>query len=399
MIKLIKSFRRKRKIKAFQSQNDSKIVKKENPYFSKNKKYKNSLNTFFSWLKKDGWALLGIIILLLTTIWYFGFYSSKFVITEVNIAETQFIAKDQIKNLIDDYKQKKILWIIPRDRYWTLNTEKLQNNTYQKLLNTYAIESLEIQKKFPNKLNVNIQERIPSIAWITISKNKKTQKYYTVDRKGIVTQEIIKKEDIHPAFPQITDLNRTEFDIGWQVISAPYIEFILDLQEKFTARTSLEINHYIFPEIMCQERQYVAQEIFEQEILESASDEFKDKKRTIQEQFKEGLLTIDQSLESLENIKNEELVNLGELKEGEDSYQKTEWKTTYLETECDFVKVAADVHILTKGENGGFSVYFDSRNDLEQQLNNLQTVLNGNINNRNEINYIDVRMLSRVYYK
>jgi hypothetical protein len=254
-----------------------------------------------------------------------------------------------------------------------------------------------VQKIFPNSLQVKIVERIPQLTWVATLSGQ--ERYYTVDREGRVTQLLGGSADARPEFPIVRDPNRDVFTAGEQIASPEYIDFVLRMHEQFPQATGLHVASYVFPVIQCQERQYVVEKIFEQEILDSASEEFREKKRAIQEQFKNGDLTVDQSLAALEQVKVDELVKMGELQENASGHEAMQWEAIYVATQCDFVKVAHDVHIVTTDDNGGFTVYMDSTIDSAVQMQNLQAVLQEKITDRSAIRYIDTRFVDRVYYK
>ncbi|OGY85910.1 MAG: hypothetical protein A2233_00240 [Candidatus Kerfeldbacteria bacterium RIFOXYA2_FULL_38_24] len=367
--------------------------------------------SFWRWLKKDGWAYGGLLLMLGCAIWYFGFGTKHFDLSQIEVAPLQFIDQQQIINSVQEFESSKFLGFIKRDTFWTMKTISLQAFLKNSLSHTIAFEEVNVKKIFPNIISITIKERIPSVTWITA---KAEEKVYTVDRDGVVTQSLNNKNEANTAFPVIIDKNRDKFEIGWQIISPKYLEYLLQIQKEFSGATSLKIDHFIFPLVGCSERQYVAEKIFEKAASETNSEEYKAKQREIQEKFQNGLITIDESLEALDNLKKEEFqnsqnknnanVNTNEntnidTNAKQTEYDRTEWAKVYVPIECNFVKVAHEIHLQVVEENGGFEVYLDTLQDLSLQLQNLKTILAEKISDPKSIDYIDVRIPDRAYFK
>lgn len=402
MLKRINTARKKKRIAELHRAQVNKHGNSHNPYFSTNKKLSRDgkgsqmRKKCVFWIKKDGWAILGIFLLIAVTTWYFGLYTQTFRIQNINVAETQYINQDDVTSSIDQYTSSKFLGFIKRNTFWTLRAEALESAVIASFSDSFAIESVEVNKDFPNTISIAIQERIPSVIWITTGSDNDL--YYSVDLDGFVTQVFANKDDFAESFPIIRDNNRGQLEIGWQIVSADYMNFLLQVHEMLPQKTKLKNESYVFPNVQCQERQYVAEKIFQQEILESASDEYREKKRNIQELFQQGLLTIDQSLDELEHIKNEELVQMGEIDAG-DGYSTMQWESIFVPIDCDFVKVATELHVVINQDEKDYSVYLDSALNIDTQIQNLISVLQKIDLEDNNIQYIDLRFPDRVYYQ
>lgn len=350
-----------------------------------------------SWIKKDGWAIIGIIGMMGVTSWYFGFHQQHFHIHDVHIEGNKFIHTEDIQHVVDQFTSSKTIIFLKRNTFWTFKAEALEKQLYQSLSSTYALEQVEVQKKFPNSVAITVTERIPSVTWVTTSSG--TEHWYTVDREGIVTQVLGSPDQADTSFPIIRDTNRDQFEAGWHIISSQYIDFVLHLHEQMENTTGTHVDSYVLPLMQCQEQQYVTEEIFKQELQNSASDEFRDKKREIQEKFQRGELTVDESLEELEKIKEEEFQQNHEGEDTKGVQGHVEWQTVYVPVTCDFVNVATEVHVMTSGDHAGYQVYMDTSLDLSTQLQNLESVLQEKISDPTAIQYIDVRFADRVYYQ
>lgn len=369
---------------------------------------KNERTISWQWLKKDTAALAGTVVLILIAAWYVGFHSGRFEMNNITIGETRFIQQDQIQNAIHGFSDSTFLGFIKRNTFWTLRADALEQSLASSLSTTVAFEEVSVEKKFPNSLSIYIKERIPSVTWIT---NKSgTEHVYTVDRDGVVTQILQSREQADPSFPVIVDNNRDAFEIGWQVVSADYINEMLSIQEQFENHTGFAVDSYEFPTIECTERQYVAEKIFEQELSnEDAPEELKEKQRQIQARFQAGEITVDESLTELEQLKKEYQQAPVEGQEGSTDAEdkntdnsgvdRIEWEKVYVPKECDFVKVAHEIHVKTKPDQAGFVVYMDMQSDPVVQMNNVRTIIERSVDDVKAIQYIDVRIPDRVYIK
>lgn len=395
----IKKRRQKKKVKQFKNAHSKRADRHSIRSFHPKKAAKQSTkgnSKVLKWLKKDVWAVCGIIVFAGVGVWYFGFHNAAFALKQISVEGVQFLNQSDVNRVIDEYRTSEIFGLIQRNNYWSFNTSALEKRIESEFAESFALESVSVEKEWPNSIFVQINERIPSVTWVT--KNAARQeRFYSVDRDGYVTQSIPSFDQVDPSFPRIRDDNRDELQIGWQIVSNAYIEFLMQVHEEFEKQAAVEVDSYVFPYIECQEQQYVTEKIFQQEILESASEEFREKKRAIQEQFQRGELTIDDSLDALEAIKQEELVQMGE--DVESGFERMEWETVFVPIECDFVSTGNDLHLVTTGENGGFKVYFDTKGDVSLQIQNLVSVLHEKVEDRKAIKYIDVRVPDRVYFQ
>jgi hypothetical protein len=350
-----------------------------------------------AWVRKDGWAIAGSGILVLITIWYFGFHSARFTVTDVTIDGLQFLKREDVQPAVDSYLHSKMLGVVSHNTYWTLNSSALQEAIVDGLSESSALESVEVSKKYPNRVTITVHERIPAVTWV-IKNESGVDQYFTVDRDGRVAQALANAADALTAFPTIRDENHVSLEVGTQVVSADYMNFLLNMNTQFPQTTNLQVASYIFPQVECQEKQYVTEQILEDEISDSASEEFRQQKIAIQEKFQRGELTVDQSLEALEQIKEAELAATGQVV-NTNGTAAIQWQAVYVPTDCDFTKVAHDVYIVTTEESGGFTVYMDSTVDPAIQMENLNAVLQTKITDRTRVHYIDARFVDRVYYQ
>lgn len=364
----------------------------------KREKQKTVESPVVAWLKKDGWAAIGIILLVIVGLWFGLVKNSRLVVSVTQLNELEFLNADTVRENADNAISTPILGFWPRNSYVTVSTDRIEKTILDALGDDLSLKAVSVTKHWPNEIHINIEERVPAVAWVTKAIDG-NESFYLVDYDGTVSQILPNFDTVDQRLPRVRDDNREKLGLGWHIMSADYITFLMAVNDRFTGETGLSVDSYVFPETRCQERQFVAEKIFEQEILESASEEFKDQKREIQELFQQGLLTIDQSLEQLEAIKQAEIDKIGEVQSSSSGVQKLEWQAVYMDTECDYVNVATDLHVVVPVNGKSIEVKLDRGQDLTVQLENIVTVMQTEIEDINTIQYIDVRIPDRVYYK
>ena len=182
------------------------------------------------------------------------------------------------------------------------------------------------------------------------------------------------------------------------MINSDYIDFLLLVHEQLPAMfNNATIQHYVLPIIDCTERRVVAEKVFETEILESASVEFKEKKRAVQERFKAGELTVDQSLEELERIKQEELSKRGE-NVNTLGTERLQWGAVTVDVQCDLVKVATELHVVFSIDDATVTVILDRTEDVQMQLQNALVIMRQRTQHLDGVR-IDVRIPDRAFVR
>lgn len=347
-------------------------------------------------LRKDGWAAVGIVLIIIGGLYYMTFRSTYLVLSSVQINQTQFIPQSEVQQAVQDTLNRTTLGI-PRNRFITVTENGVKHALEKKFADNFAVANITVTKSYPRTVDIMITERIPSIVWMTKDESR-TERFYTIDHDGFVTKETTKREEIDPKLPLIEDKNRPRLGMNWQITRTQYLDSVIELQKKLS-EADWTVQSFVFPAMTCEQQEYVAQQIFADEIKDSASEKFKEKKRIVQEKFKKGDLGIEESLQALEDIKKEELEERGSVN-GTIAPEKLEWATVDKEVPCDYVQVATDLHVLTKkGSEKTIELKFDTTRSLDEQLNQLQTVVNQGKILVDSVQVIDLRIADRVYYK
>jgi len=129
------------------------------------------------------WSLL-VLIVIAVGIYFFLFFPN-FQIQNISINGVETINSQDIQNIISNNVNKKLLelgnWNLPSKSIFLTNTQDIQN----KIASLYPnIKTITVTKKFPQDLDVSIQERQ---LFATFSQNNK---YFYIDDSGIIFEEI-----------------------------------------------------------------------------------------------------------------------------------------------------------------------------------------------------------------
>lgn len=370
---------------------------KKNPLFERTRASRGGrMRQINHILRSDLVAAIGTTLGIVFIFWYVIIYLSIFHIQRITVDDTTYLPRDKVVTIVDDYLNSKRLWLLPARSYVFFSAPTLEKHIKDAFAQEYAIESIDINSTFPSSLKVTIHERVPQVIWH--ASNSPQENYYLVDRQGVVTQYKEGQTAIPDNLPQVYDKNRTELTTGSLAASQAYIEYILSTYEEFERATELPIIAFDFPKVECKELQYVMEEIFQDEIQDSASDTFRQKKLAIQEKFKNGNLTIDQSLDELERIKKEEIAENGSVNNGASS-PKMRWQQVSVTVPCNYGEVSKELHVITKTTTNQFAVYLDAQLELSTQLYNFSSAVKTGTVNPDLLSYFDARYSDRAFYK
>lgn len=360
----------------------------QNPYFSEKDSRAPSWLSQWFW-RGDGWAYAGIFLILLGGLLYMGVRGRWLWVDYITITGYEYLQPADIARPVRDVLAKRRWFIISQRFYPVTDVERIREEVTAALTNQVALESLTIEKDLPNTIVVTLNERVPGFVYIRNSVNN------YLDSNGVITKETVPVDELDPHFPRIRDMNSNRNEqINTQVMSSELISFVADLNEQFTQQTGLNISEYVLPEVRCTQKEYVAENIFADEIAGTEDDAVRDQKSSILERLTNSEITVDQSLDLLEEIKRTELSESGVETSGQASYIQLE--PQYVNADCNYVAVVQDISIMTQE---GFEVRFDSKLPLDIQLENLSNVLTHSIEDATRLHYIDVRFVDRVFYR
>ena len=184
--------------------------------------------------------ITGLIILLgAFSIWFFIFF--KFwEIQKININGLSRVSKTEIQNMGYQFLEGKKMFFIPGNNIIFLSSSGLS----QKIKGKYHFEEVEINKNFPDKLEINITENTCAYTL------KEGNNYYKIDKNNYIIKKLRAEEAENPAGILIEDSVEGE-RCGEEKaeLSPKYFEYIRNLsQELKKKKTDMEIKKFILDE-------------------------------------------------------------------------------------------------------------------------------------------------------
>lgn len=352
-----------------------------NPYFPRHQPEQDG--------KKDRWAILGIIGLLICGSLYAGLVSNFFNVT-VTIRGNQWIPTERIQEQVDAVLQQKVVGMFSRKNFWLFNPETANAQIEEHIQSDLAIAELETRKKFPRTIIIEVRERIPSLYWLSGSR------IYTMDLDGIITQELPAVDPLKP-FPKIVDDNKRAVRLKDQMINPDLITWIFELHSIIPQQSLFTIEAYHVPAVACSKTTTITKKQTREELdSQNKSQSEEEKLRSIQEKLRAGEINITESLELIQRSQGEGESIANDPEEGEKPETVITYETRREPKPCAYTDVIDEVQVKT---SQGPALYFDHQRSVADQMTSLQLVINEKIEQPETLQYIDLRFSDRVYYR
>jgi len=196
--------------------------KYKNPFFHQRRGGQRLRVPKISWSWRGKLVVIEILALLGGVIWFCCF-STFFNINLITVDGLARIPKQKIEDIIWQQTKQKRFLLIPQNNLILFSKNELIKTLYE----NYCFESLIINKKLPDKLIVNIQEKSYAFVW------QEEDKYYYADIDGYIINEINPLKIKQKKYPLI--YNRREEGIGDNKINIDgnYIDYIIGLFDEF----------------------------------------------------------------------------------------------------------------------------------------------------------------------
>jgi len=191
-----------------------------NPFFAKKKSRVNNFKVTIvpSYVK----AILMIVVILTVAAVWFLLYSSFFTIKNIEINNDGKIAREEIENLINDQKNSNTLVFLPQSNIFLFSELGLEERLEKK----YSFESIEINKKLPNKLIVSLEEKQYAVIW------HEDDKYYYGDSTGSIISETNVLDIKDKNYPIIDNFSSQKTTDNTAPIDQADLSFIINLFHK-----------------------------------------------------------------------------------------------------------------------------------------------------------------------
>ena len=155
---------------------DYSAKKYSNPFFRRKKTRAYSLSFRFNW--RIRLIFLFILAIIFGLAWFF-FFSSYFKIKAIEARGGERISARALEDLA---------WEQTEERRFLLGSQKNinlfnKNELAEYLKEKYSLENITINRDWPDKIIINIQERDYSLIWL------EAEKYYFIDNEGYIISE------------------------------------------------------------------------------------------------------------------------------------------------------------------------------------------------------------------
>lgn len=359
-----------------------------NRNISNKRSFKNPNRIKISSLRKIRNFIIKIVFVLcffffILLIFWVLFSSKAFKIKNVSINIENKKYTDTLNCIIDKQKQENF-FIWKQDNLFLFDKNKLISSI-NKLSNDFFY-NIDIEKKFPNKLIINIKERSPKVVFFTDE-----YKYYFDENGKIILKtnniliENILKKDIDNT-NSITE-NKKDNTINIDKIEEyDIMQQLIKNQEELDSNNLNKANLNLEKET---EKNNIENKKIDLEInnifdFSSKEDIFKDYK------FPEVYLGQEIDLKDYD-INKDHIVFINKI-EAKLLNKAINIKKIYLETISD-IKLIITTDI-------GYEIYFNINDDIDQQIEYLGIIIRDKIKEGiKNIKYIDLRFGSKIYYK
>lgn len=186
-------------------------------YFRKPRKIKRKKSLF---QQRFFWITI-LMIFATASIFYFFIFSSFFQVRNIIILGQEKINEQDIRIFIEKKITKKILFLKTRSIF-LINSKETENN----ILDSFPqISEIKITKKFPDALDIIIQERLGKFTWCY------EEKCFLLDNQGVIFEQVFDNQDSN--YIRIKDLTTNQkSDLGQEVIKKQKLSQILNITKR-----------------------------------------------------------------------------------------------------------------------------------------------------------------------
>lgn len=199
---------------------------------------KRNKTNFGRWIYRAAFlAFFGVII-------YIIFFSGKLSVTAVFVSGESELDPNLIISRINSRLDGKYLGVVDRNNILLMRSGKMEDDLRSGFK---KIENVEIKRKFPGTILINIQERQTPVIFLGGDRG------FLVDENGIAYDEF------HPEAPQasgnasiiLRDNSASEVNLGEAVFEKDYIAYLVGIRESMKKEAGIDVdNNYETPSVV-----------------------------------------------------------------------------------------------------------------------------------------------------
>lgn len=184
-----------------------------------------------------------IFLIIISTIFYFFVFWGKIQVSKIKISGNKNVESQNIKNAISDKINRKILSLpipsfLKTGGNWTVSSKSIflvdKNAVKEEILNDFPeIDSVKIEKKFPNSLVLEIRERT-SVAVFC-----QNEKCFSIDDKGIIFKTETESLDGKLVIRLLGSQN--DFALGQEAVGKDIIDLIHKIEKNLNDNFQVEV--------------------------------------------------------------------------------------------------------------------------------------------------------------
>ncbi|HBO17100.1 MAG: hypothetical protein UR69_C0002G0246 [Candidatus Moranbacteria bacterium GW2011_GWE2_35_2-] len=174
--------------------------------------------------------LISFVIISLYTLFFSGFLK----ITDISLRGMKDLKQEDVIFVANDYLAGNYIGIVPKNNFILVFSGVLE----KKILEQFKkIRGVKIEKEFPNRLNIIVDERDSLLVWISgndkfiIDENGKAYEKADFSSKLILENNLV----------SIQDQSNRPVSIGDEILNSEYINFSLNIKNRIEKETDLKI--------------------------------------------------------------------------------------------------------------------------------------------------------------
>lgn len=145
-------------------------------------------------------VFLILALLAVGYIFYLFFYSDYFKISQINFSgQVEGLKTEEATAKAYEIMVDNSSWTFSGQNYFTIKTSRLAEELNQ----TNALASFKVAKKFPRTLNIEVEERLGRLLWVS------SEQTYVLEADGLISGSIAPEEAAKASLPVIYDLSNT----------------------------------------------------------------------------------------------------------------------------------------------------------------------------------------------
>lgn len=167
-------------------------------------------------------------------IFYLIYFSSFFQIKEIEISGNQKVSSDNIRNLIEEKVEEKVLFFSTRSIF-LVNLNQINSLIVK---NFPQVDRTDLKINLPHTIIATIEERKPAAVFSGEGKN------FFLDKEGIIFEEISEGETEMTKIKNQT--GRDNLELGEKVIEKEILSRLLEIEGELKAGLKIPVKEFIF---------------------------------------------------------------------------------------------------------------------------------------------------------